>query len=152
MKRFLVLVIAFLGCGGGGGGGGGPQFAGIWRGTLIVTSNTCDFIRPPNDVVMTVNQDGNRIVIETGTGRTYEGFVTGDNSFSATRQEQSQCVFDNGEPAPGSFIISVRTFEFSNVQGNKAHVRFIDQFGNCSGDNRNDDTCEEVSEAEATRD
>lgn len=152
MRHILIGLSAVLAACGGGGGSTGSKFAGVWRGSFISTTNTCSFIQPSFDVVMTVNEDGERIVLDTDTGRTYEGFVTGGDSFTVARQEQSQCVRPDGTPAPGSFSLNVRSFEFSDVSGDSAIVRFIDQYGDCSGDGFKDDGCEDRSESRATRD
>ena len=134
MKRaaFLLLLCS---CGGGGGGSGSATFAGVWRGQLTVVENSCNIVIEPDSQTLTVNQDDDRIVIESDTGRTYEGVVTGDDSFSATRQEQFECFESSGEVAPGSFSLFVRTFAFSGVEGDSAIVTFEDVEGNCTGNN-----------------
>jgi hypothetical protein len=93
-----LLVSALLtACGGGGGGKGGSKdfLGGVYRGVLSQTANTCGI--PSNHdegVLWTVNQDPNRIVLESSTGATYEGMATGPDSFETKRidTDQNGCV------------------------------------------------------------
>jgi hypothetical protein len=92
-----VMVSAVLAaCGGGGGNGGTEDFlGGVYRGVLSQTANTCGI--PSNHdegVLWTVNQDQNRIVLESSTGTTYEGMPTGPASFETKRidTDQNGCV------------------------------------------------------------
>jgi hypothetical protein len=75
----MILVIALCGCGGGGGSDGGSaaeDYTGVWSGRMGQLDNVCvaaglgDF-----NLTMTVNQDGDRVVVDTSTGATYEGSI-----------------------------------------------------------------------------
>lgn len=127
----LSALILLPGC--GGGGSDEPFFAGVWRGTLVVTENTSTFAAANLDDTETVNQDGDTIVLSAMNGTTYQGFITSPNSFTATRQDTDQCVHQDGRPAPGSFSQRIRTFEFSDTHDDSAQVTFTVAAGNCSG-------------------
>jgi len=73
MRSFLYTLIILpiiAGCGGGGGGGGSSSgfYAGTWRFTGLAALNECpSIISIPSaiDVTLVVNQDGERVVVNT---------------------------------------------------------------------------------------
>src|SRR5690554_6576723 len=75
MKKVILFLCALslvVGCGGGGGGGGGGRsgafYGGIWDFTGLNLTNNCGaFVPDFTSVRMTVNQDGNRVVVNSGT-------------------------------------------------------------------------------------
>jgi hypothetical protein len=75
----MILAIALCGCGGGGGSDGespAEDYTGVWSGRMGQLDNICvaaglgDF-----DFTMTVNQDGDRVVVDSSTGATFEGNI-----------------------------------------------------------------------------
>lgn len=132
LSILLVLGIVTAGCG-GGGGSDGPKFAGTWKGQLIVTENSCQTAVENFEVTDLVNQDGNTIVLQTEKGGTYQGFVTGEDSFSVSRQDEDQCVnLNTQQPVAGSTSIVIRSIDYSGVDGDAAQVTFTYDEGNCT--------------------
>ena len=102
----FIVLIAICGCGGGGGGGsdGGSateDYTGVWSGRMGQLDNICvaaglgDF-----NFSMTVNQDGDRVVVDASTGATYEGSIevnssSGDVQLDAFKS--AACMEGNGQ-------------------------------------------------------
>jgi hypothetical protein len=93
----LLVSATLTACGGGGGSNSGSAdfLGGVYRGVLSQTANTCALASNHDEgVLWTVNQDPNRIVLESSTGTTYEGMPTGPDSFETKRTDTDQngCV------------------------------------------------------------
>lgn len=79
-KAALIVFVASasLGCGGGGGDGAPNSkdetfYGGIYRGVILESYNSCGIPAPASgSIEWTVNQDGSRIVLDTGK-TTFEG-------------------------------------------------------------------------------
>jgi hypothetical protein len=86
---------AFLAaCGGGGGGGGGgvQSYAGTWNISAVLLVNDCGLaIDPSFATTIIVNQDGERIVVNSGS-RVLQGSLNSDDGFSV----RDTVAFDNG--------------------------------------------------------
>lgn len=93
------VVLSSLGCGGGGGGGDStPFFGGIYRVVTILTENACNLdINSVQNFTHTVNQDGTRVVLNSGIA-VFEGSVNeeGDGFIVTWRDAGSGCVIDQG--------------------------------------------------------
>lgn len=129
LALFAVVTVS---CGGGGGGGGSDvtDFTGYWTGRLIVQSDTCGGGHSPNmDWGFTVNQNSTVIVVSTGN-TVWEGFVTSENEFLATFEHQEQCVYENGQPAPG-FAQQKDTIDFVLQNTGEAFVDYTIESGYC---------------------
>jgi len=151
----LVLAGALLGsCGGGGGGGGGDaDFAGTWRGLLTTTSNSCTTSEPPFNAILLVNQDGDRIAVNSATtGIAFQGFTTSETSFIATHEETGQCVDSRGNPGPsGATYSALSTYQFTNVDGDSASVSWTWEASDCPFDSQNS-SCTIVQAGQFLRD
>lgn len=90
MRKMLVLIFVLFGCGGGGGNSGNtssndvPFYAGVWRGELVASSDECNILPIlgiPSDyqVVHTINQDGERVVLDVLGGATFAGSINQTN-------------------------------------------------------------------------
>lgn len=69
IRQLSVLVLClFSACGGGGGGGGGSAFyGGLWRFAGVNALNDCNIDIPVQVIAnLTVNQDGERVVVDSG--------------------------------------------------------------------------------------
>lgn len=89
----MLVISSLVSCGGGGGGGGNddvPQFAGVYDVTAVKVSDTCNAIADSfTTLVHTVNQDGRRIVLDSGR-TVMSGTVTADNKgFDVTTTQNS---------------------------------------------------------------
>lgn len=93
--RFLLpLVILTAGCGGGGGGSSQPFYGGVWDFEGVKLVDNCGVGAPTTtSIELTVNQDGNRVVLNSGvvtlTGETKpedDGFIV-----TATATSESGC-------------------------------------------------------------
>ncbi len=103
-------------CGGGGGGNGNdtPFLGGIYRGTLFLSSNTCPFVLPSSESFeWTVNQDGEKIVLDSSSGQTFVGAVTGNNSFQVAKDQ------------PSSNCVTTTRVQISEITSNKGHVDLV---------------------------
>ena len=155
IKCLIFASFFAIGCGGGGGGSGSAaKFAGTWLEDLQITQNDCRSEVPadagPLDVV--VNQDGDKIVLDSNSGSTYEGFVTSETSFLVSRSERLNCVnSQSGATLPNSFTNVIRSREYTDVSGDSAVVTLTLELSNCSGNTIVDTSCTRVFSGIAER-
>lgn len=97
--KLAILMLTLVSCGGGSGGGDGiPFFAGRYRVNLSILGDNCGLGLPATlSATHTVNQDGQRIVLDSGsvvlTGSVNEerdGFIVTNQS------SDNQCVTRTG--------------------------------------------------------
>jgi hypothetical protein len=93
MKRLILLCLLCLGCGGGGGGGGdNDTFAGVWRGTLRIAKNNCNFpVDQQFQSTLTVNQSGTDAAIRTPSGNDFNGTSPNREELTANKVEIVSC-------------------------------------------------------------
>ncbi len=144
MKYVTVLLSALsLGCGGGGSGGGDDsQFIGVYRVRLVAVENSCSFPVEPSTPVYTVNQDGSRIVVDSGSEFVFEGITTGDDRFVVSRVGVEHCLDRDGNEIPSSTFQYTHNIEFIFEDPDSPRVIFTSNSGNCSGNTFVDATCQ----------
>ena len=99
ISRLAVLFcIVLSGCGGGGGGGDDVEsFVGRWTGRMEALDDFCvalgfgDF-----NFAMTVNQDGTDVVVDSDSGDTFVGTVTGPK-LDVFKTQPSSCTSGSGQ-------------------------------------------------------
>jgi len=102
MKRLrLVMVFMLLtglfACGGGGGDGTSSEFlGGVYSGIVRLGQDTCGLQESRLAITWTVNQADLAIVIDAApSGDTFEGNVTSNDSFQATKRSPlDRCTSD----------------------------------------------------------
>ena len=151
-RAILIPLFVLIGCG-GGGGGSGPVFAGTWRGSMVLTQNTCQDPSVNFDAVHTVNENGEAIALRTQNGTDYAGFSNGASGFSVTHQFQDQCVrVSDGQPVPNSFAQTLVTITYE-VTEDSAQVTILEDIGNCTQNPANfSSACKITHEGRLTRD
>lgn len=98
MFTCMLFVIGLSSCGGGSGGGGAPVFAGQYRVALSILSDSCNLGLPSSlSTTQTVNQDGEKIVLDSGS-TVFTGSVNDEqDGFIVTNQTRSDnCVTRSG--------------------------------------------------------
>lgn len=97
-KMLLALVLCLCSCGGGGGGGGSDSafLGGVYTGAVELFDRNCPSVPTQTNgyANWTVNQDSERIVVDTPQGGHAEGQPTGEDSFKATSQWQDGDCLD----------------------------------------------------------
>lgn len=84
---FFLLALTLSSCGGGGGGDSTPFYGGIWDFGGIKISDECNSPTPDlTGLVLTVNQDGERVVVNTGRV-VLEGAVNEDDGFTVSAEQ-----------------------------------------------------------------
>lgn len=88
VARCLLLFAVVVGCGGGGGGDSEPFFAGVYDVNYVKVIDNCNSGLPSMLThVHTVNQDGRRIVLDSGSINA-TGFVNqSDDGFEVSRED-----------------------------------------------------------------
>lgn len=120
MKKLLLLslVSGVVSCGGGGGdSSGGDSFAGVWRGQVALSSDTCGTDAAPYlDSVMTVNQDGSLVVVDGPQGDTFSGTA---NSIDLKAEAQRNFDCGNGFAGLGRLKIDFLRGQGSGYQSDE---------------------------------
>jgi len=86
MKKLIVATFCFacIACGGSSGGGGTASYAGIWDYSATKGLDDCGLGVPATfSTVLTVNQDGRRVVVDSGRV-VLTGEVNDDDGFSVS--------------------------------------------------------------------
>ena len=146
----FTLTVVFGSCGGGGSG----SFAGVWRVSLSVRSNSCDQAIETFDALLTVNQVNDLIAVEfnnQGGGVTaFSGFITGPDSFTSTSSFEVQCIVTSTGQESGVSSVSLLSMDFTNIDGDSAFVTYSAEIGDCRGD-FDDDSCVVIQQGPATK-
>lgn len=133
-----AVVVILVSCGGGGGGGGegGSFFGGSWTiRDLSTTENSCPFasggLETFDDTgdhvgTFTVAQDSQRTILQTESGRVYQGARPSGGSVTVTHEETVSCT-------GGSQSTRVITLTLSGFDGHTATLEVIDDYSRCAG-------------------
>ena len=108
----LCLGVSILGCGGGGGGGSSSGFyGGTWDINAVRVVNDCGLaIAPTFSNTLVVNQDGTRVVVDSGS-RVLQGQTNDKDGFTVT---------DTLPPSNG--CVSGAAYSFSDASDGEADV------------------------------
>ncbi len=135
MKCLIIITaLSLISCGGGGGGSSSLPFAGVWEGTVFLSSSECDAESDPSvEATHTINETDTMVVVDTSSGAVWEAANLSETTFTAVRTTSHECFRSNGTNPDNSYATLTETLTYDKQAADEARISYSYQLGNCSG-------------------